>query len=277
MRLSISNIAWDPADDVDIAQLLQCHGIDAIDVAPSKYFPDLANASDFDIRNVRAWWARQGVEIRGMQSLLFGTNGLNLFGAPEVQDAMLAHLTAVCHIGAGLGANRLVFGSPKNRDRTGISDERAMEMAVAFFRRLGGIAENHGQLICLEPNPASYGANFMTTSLETADVVKLVGHPAIKMQLDTGALAMNDEDILDLLPRHACLIGHVHASEPGLATLGEGSTDHAAISAAVKKHLPDHLVCIEMLAPDKKTRLASVEKALNTAITHYREHTGAVR
>ena len=69
----------------------------------------------------RAWWAERGIEITGMQALLFGTSGLNVFGPSEVQDAMLAHLAAVCRIGAGLGAVRVVFGSPKNRDRSGLT------------------------------------------------------------------------------------------------------------------------------------------------------------
>jgi hypothetical protein len=52
-----------------------------------------------------------------MQALLFGTTGLNVFGDNKSQEAMLEHLRAVCRIGAGLGATKLVFGSPKNRDR----------------------------------------------------------------------------------------------------------------------------------------------------------------
>lgn len=38
MRLAISNIAWEPAEDDAIASLLQRYGIDAIDIAPGKYF-----------------------------------------------------------------------------------------------------------------------------------------------------------------------------------------------------------------------------------------------
>ncbi|MGM1231309.1 sugar phosphate isomerase/epimerase, partial [Escherichia coli] len=72
--------------------------------------------------NVRQWWADQGIEITGMQALLFGTTGLNVFGDNKSQEALLEHMRAVCHIGAGLGAIRLVFGSPKNRDRSGLSD-----------------------------------------------------------------------------------------------------------------------------------------------------------
>ncbi|WP_413903973.1 hypothetical protein [Candidatus Skiveiella danica] len=117
MRLAISNIAWVVAEDENIAQLLGRYGIDAVDVAPGKYFPDPANASDVDIKRVRAWWAERGIEITGMQALLFGTSGLNVFGSSAVQEAMLAHLAAVCRIGAGLGAVRVVFARP----RTGIA------------------------------------------------------------------------------------------------------------------------------------------------------------
>jgi sugar phosphate isomerase/epimerase len=101
-----------------------------------------------------------------MQALLFGTRGLNLFGDAATRNAMLVHLDAVCRIGAGLGATRLVFGSPKNRDRTGLSDAQAETLAIDFFRRLGDIAGNHRVQVCLEPNPPCYGANFMITSAE---------------------------------------------------------------------------------------------------------------
>ena len=66
MRLAISNIAWDIAEDISVAKLLGKFGVDAIDVAPGKYFPDPANAKDEDIANVRRWWADHGIEITGM-------------------------------------------------------------------------------------------------------------------------------------------------------------------------------------------------------------------
>ena len=195
MRLAISNIAWDIAEDASVAELLVKFGVDAIDVAPGKYFPDPAGAKDEDIAKVRGWWAGHGIAISGMQSLLFGTTGLNVFGDGKSQEAMLEHLGAVCRIGAGLGATRLVFGSPKNRDRSGLSNAQVLEQAVSFFRRLGDIAREHGVIVCLEPNPTRYGANFMTTSAETAHVVAAVGHESIRMQFDTGALTINVKTI----------------------------------------------------------------------------------
>ncbi len=270
MRLAISNIAWDVSEDESIAKLLKCYGIDAIDIAPGKYFPDPAKATEEDITRVKQWWCVRGIEITGMQALLFGTVGLNVFGSSEVQDALLQHLNAVCRIGAGLGATRIVFGSPKNRDRTGLSDEQVEATSVPFFRELGEIAQAHGVMICLEPNPVCYGANFMTTSDETAEVVRQVAHPAIRMQLDTGAITINGEDPVTVLENHVSLIGHVHASEPEIAPLGDKGTDHARVAACLRRLLPDSIVTIEMLATKNEPHLVAIERALKVAIRFYR-------
>lgn len=272
MRLAVSGIAWDIAEDDAVAKLLNRYGVDAIDVVPGKYFPDPANASSAEIASLKRRWADRGIEITGMQALLFGTTGLNVFGSSEVQDAMLQRLSAVCRIGGGLGACRVVFGSPKNRDRNGLNDEQATEIAVPFFRRLGDIAQSHGVMICLEPNPACYGANFMTNSSDTAAIVRQAAHPGIRMQLDAGSLVINGEDSATVLQTNAELVGHVHASEPELVPLGEGGTDHAQVAASLRQHLPDHVVSIEMLATQNESHLVSIERALNVAIRHYRNH-----
>ena len=269
MRLAISNIAWDAVEDQAIATMLKRFGVNAIDIAPGKYFPEPAHATDEDIASVKNWWFERGIEITGLQALLFGTSSLNVFGSPELQDKMLCHLAAVCRIGAGLGATRIVFGSPKNRDRKGLSDQQAMDMAIPFFRRLGDIAQSYGVVICLEPNPTCYGANFMTTSSETAEVVRQSGHVAVKMQLDTGALTINGENPFTILQNCASLIGHIHASEPGLLPLGDGGTKHAEVVAALNLYLPNQVVSIEMLATQDEAHEVSIERALAVAVHHY--------
>lgn len=274
MRLSISNLAWDVAEDDDVARSLRRYGIDAIDIAPGKYFPEPALASDRDVACVRGWWAEHGVEIVGMQALLFGTKGLNVFGTAEVRQAMLEHLAIVCRIGASLGATRLVFGSPRNRDRSGLTSHQAIDLALSFFRRLGALAESHGVVICLEPNPPCYGANFLTTGAETARFVEQVSHAAIRMQLDTGALTISGEDVALVLRGHGHLIGHVHASEPDLVPLGDGRTDHRKAHAALLKYLPEHMVTVEMLATKSERHVVAIERALRTAVESYRPEAG---
>lgn len=270
MRLAISNIAWDPVEDGAVAELLSRYRIDAIDIAPGKYFAEPKKATQQDILKVKDWWADQGIEITGMQALLFGTTGLNVFGSKSSQDDLIDHLTAVCRIGGQLGATRLVFGSPKNRDRSGISDEQTIKIAVDFFQRLGAIAQDYGVMICLEPNPERYGANFMTSSDETAEIVKLVGHQAIKMQFDSGALFINNEDPGKVLNQHSQLIGHIHVSEPDLLPIGDCATNHSFIYEVIHQYLPAHIISIEMVATKKEPHLSSIERALNFTTDNYR-------
>jgi sugar phosphate isomerase/epimerase len=268
-RIGISNIAWDVEHDAQVAELLAGSGIGAIDIAPRKYFPDPFAATPDDTERVRRWWLDRGVEITGMQGLLFGTTGLNMFGDAASQSEMLRHLGGVCRLAGMLRAPRLVFGSPRNRDRSGVDDAQCDRIAIDFFRRLGDIAAGHEVLICLEANPARYHCNFMTHTDETARMVGLVDHPAVRMQLDTGTMTINGEPYAEGIRRHARLIGHVHASEPDLVTLGEGGTDHRAVAAALDQALPGQLVMIEMASVARDAQLAAVARGLKVALGAY--------
>ncbi|RVT90518.1 sugar phosphate isomerase/epimerase family protein [Sphingomonas crocodyli] len=245
MRISISNIAWDPPEDEAVAEVLRAHGVAHIDVAPGKYFPDPTQASDTAVAEVRGAWADRGVTLYGMQSLLFGTQGFNLFGD---DGRMLDRLKRIGDLAGRLGISFLTFGSPKNRDRGDLSDAEVEAQATTFFRALGDSYADSGVVLCLEPNPVAYACNFMTTTSETAAMVRLIDHPAVRMQLDVGALALNGEAPEDLIAANADIIGHVHASEPQLVAIGEGGSEHDRAASALRAHRPDKIVTIEMAA-----------------------------
>jgi sugar phosphate isomerase/epimerase len=151
-----------------------------------------------------------------------------------------------------------------------LDDAQAMAIAVPFFRRLGEVAASYQVVVCLEPNPVSYGANFMTTSVDTARIVREIDHPSIRMQLDSGAMTINGEDPVVELRAVAGLIGHVHASEPDLLPLGDGGTDHGRVFEALAAHLPNHTVSIEMVATKGEPHLSSMARALAVADRNYR-------
>lgn len=256
-----------------VAALLARHRVDAIDVAPSKYFPDPGSADPSRIVAVRDWWSVRGIEITGMQALLFGTSGLNIFGSSTARDPMLARLGAVCRIAGLLGARRLVFGSPRNRDRTGFGDEEVLAQAVAFFRTLGTMAADEGVCICIEPNPSRYGCNFLTTTAEAARIVRAVDHAAIRLHLDTGTIAVNGEDPTMAVRANADIIGHVHASEPDLVPLGDGGSPHVEVARALRLALPGTIVSIEMVATKSEPHLQAIGRALAVACGTYGDGT----
>ena len=49
MKISISNIAWDVREDIQISTILNNLGIDSIDIAPSKYFSDINKTSEEEV------------------------------------------------------------------------------------------------------------------------------------------------------------------------------------------------------------------------------------
>ncbi|MCI6448988.1 MAG: sugar phosphate isomerase/epimerase [Succinivibrio sp.] len=257
-QLSISNIAWDVKDDLKVAQILNKHDVKYIDLAPSKYFKDFKEATITEIEQVKDIWKKQGISVYGMQSLMFGTKDLNLFGDNLVQSIMLDHLSSVCRIGDLLDARYLVFGSPKNRDCSVVEDDNREGIALDFFYRLGEIAKHYNVTICLEPNPELYGANFLTTTQDTYDFVSKLNHPNIRMQLDTGTMLVNQE-AASVIEQVKAMIGHVHLSQKHLTVLGDSCEDvsDVAVNSTDKVSnniLSSKLSCIE----EEHKRLAEV-------------------
>ena len=267
-QISISNIAWDTSLDEKVAQKLSSMGIRCIDIAPGKYFQNFKETSDKQISIVRKTWKDRGFSIIGMQSLLYGTKGLNLFAEREIQHRMLEHLDHVCRIGSILGATKLVFGSPKNRDRTGLSDISTEEIALQFFDQLGEIAKKNEVVICLEPNPSCYGANFLTNTLETYDFVFKLNHPNIRLQFDSGAFFINRESV-EIVGQVKDLIGHVHISEPNLSALGTADVEHQLLGRELNEFVPGLPRTIEVLTNRSENTLDDIVRSVNIAKCNY--------
>ena len=160
----------------------------------------------------------------------------------------------------------------KNRNRSGLSDNEAFDKAISFFWRLGEIASSYNVTLCLEPNPDVYNSNFMTTSKETLNIVKATNHPGIKMQLDTGAIILNNESLGEILPLISTEVGHIHISEPYLSVIGASDTNHKNLAKYLKKIFSNSLATIEMVATKQEVHLSSIDRAIKCVISNYRDN-----
>lgn len=256
--ISISNIAWDVSMDNDVAQVLNHYAVPCVDIAPSKYFYTLRDIEEEQVLNVKEYWNQRGIKPIGMQSLLFGMTDLNIFGDHAKRILILQHLSSVCKIGSILGATKLVFGSPKNRDRSHLNDDDTLNVAINFFRELGDIAKHHGVVVCLEPNPKCYQANFMINSIDTAYIVQSVNHAHIRMQLDIGAMYINNESPIEIIRNFASIIHHIHISEPYLTPLNKENMLHLQAAEAIHTYLPHLPMTIEMLTSDTSMSVTQI-------------------
>jgi sugar phosphate isomerase/epimerase len=270
MKLGISNIAWKPEELDGALALMAEAGARGLEIAPGLAFAGEADPfkpSAAAVAALRSRLVAHDLELISMQSLLFGVLNAKLFGAPEERARFEAGLLRAVGLAETLGIANLVMGSPANRViPPTVERARAEAEGAETFRRLGDAAAAAGTKLALEPNPATYGTNFMTTLREAFEFAALVDHPAVTVNFDLGALHMNGEfdQAPALFDLAAAKVSHVHVSEPNLAPAPADEAGFATAAAAILKRGYEGWFSIEMRATEQG-RLDAVGRALEAA------------
>ncbi|MFT6887513.1 MAG: hydroxypyruvate isomerase [Planctomycetota bacterium] len=240
MKGAVSNIAWAPAQRLDAYALLRRHGICGLEVAPGLLFFDAADPlapTEAEAAPRLAEVAEAGLELVSMQSLLFGVEGAALFEGPDALARLEAGMARATAFAGRFAIPNMVFGSPRQRVRPdGMDPAAACDAAAAVFARFGDAARAVGTVVAVEFNPPAYGTNFLTDVDAALQFVRQVGHSGVTLQLDIGAMHMNDDFdrlgrmILDAGP----LVSHVHVSAPHLAPAPGSAAEAARIERALR-------------------------------------------
>jgi sugar phosphate isomerase/epimerase len=251
VKLAVSNIAWPREHDAAVAELLREHGITGVEVAPTKLWPKPLEATDPEVVAYRRWWEERGFRVVAAQSLLFGRPDLTVFESHEIGKRTLEYLAGIVRLCSRLGAEALVFGSPKNRRVGTMPREQAAAVAVGFFRVLGTKAATAGTAVVMEANPPEYGADFVTRAVEAVELVSAVKHRGFRLHLDTGCMSLANDPIPETFDAAFPLLRHFHVSEPNLAAPGSsGKVDHPAFAAELRRRGYEHWVSLEMREPE---------------------------
>jgi D-psicose/D-tagatose/L-ribulose 3-epimerase len=246
MKLAVSNIAWPADQDAAVAGVLKSLGVRGIEVAPTKLFPQPLDVTPADIDAVRHFWGAHGIEIVAAQSLLFGRPELTLFESEEKRRETHAYLSDIIQLCAKLGAEALVFGSPKNRRRGDVPHDEAFRTAVEFFDDLADIAQAEDTCLVFEANPPHYGADFCTSAADAISLVSEVNHPGYRLHLDTACMTLAGDPLPETFAAWP-LLRHFHISAPNLDPPSPtDGVDHAAFAKQLRKHRPAGWVSLEM-------------------------------
>jgi sugar phosphate isomerase/epimerase len=248
VNLAFSNLAWPAEEDSHVLPQLPAHGFGCIEVAPTRLWDDPLAQDAAEVAAARAAVESHGLRIVALQSLLFRRPELQLFGDADTRQGLHDHLVGMARLAAGLGATRLVFGSPANRRRGELPVEQADEIAVDVFGRLGAAAAELGVCFCIEANPVAYGCDYLTDAGASTAFVRAVGSPGVRLHLDTACMALAGDDAAERVRAGADVLAHVHASAPQLGPVGpDGPVDHERIAAALRAVDYDGHVSVEML------------------------------
>jgi sugar phosphate isomerase/epimerase len=270
VRIAISNIAWRSDEEPAVRELLAARGIDAVEIAPGKLGEDPGGLGREALARHRGFWSERGIEIVALQALLFGRSDLVLFGGEPERAAMLAYLERIVRVGGALGARALIFGSPGNRQRGALTPDQAAELAAPFFRRLGEIALESDTCLCIEPNPAAYGCDWIHDVAQARAFVDFVAHPGFGLHVDAAALFLAGEGA-EQIRANAGRLRHFHASEPGLGPLtADAVVPHASYAQALRACGGVPAVSIEMRQVEQTaSNLPHVERALDQVVPIY--------
>ncbi|CAH0121695.1 hypothetical protein PAE9249_04228 [Paenibacillus sp. CECT 9249] len=262
MKISISNIAWDFNEELDVIGILHEYNIKGVEIAPTKIWEKPLDCPQQDIVNYREFWSRHGIQVVAMQSLLFGRNDLQLFEDEKKREEMKFFLSKMIMLAGRLGIKVLVFGSPKNRSIGSLKLNEALNIAIPFFRHLGEVAWQNGVYFCIEPNPPQYGCDFIMNADEGIALIREVNHPGFGLHLDAAQMTLSEENYFAIIEKSFPYIKHFHISEPYLDLIGSTETNHEEISRCLEMLHYDNWVSIEMKNNVMPSNLDSVKRAL---------------
>jgi len=263
MELTVSNIAWTNSEEEAVAEKLQELGVKRVEIAPTKTWEDPTKVSAEEAVKYVEWWRGYGIEVSAFQSMLFARPDLKIFESEEMREELVEYMGSFLELAGTMGAKKLVFGSPKNRQRGEMAPEKANEIAYELFARLGGIAAANNVVLCLEPNAPQYNCDFITTASEGAALVRGVNSEGFKLHLDTACMALAGDDIGEAIRTNADILEHFHVSAPMLDQVEDrADVDYEAAAQALKETGYDKLVSIEMRPGEEGTNVERVEKAV---------------
>lgn len=244
MKLAVSNIALSPYQHLNELKYLLGMGLLGLEVAPSRVWKDTwKGLSPRSVEKYRKHVEQAGLSIIGLHSLLYDKPHLGLFKDAGIRKStldFLVHLSTLCR---DLGGRTLIYGAGRWRGKLSINS--AITQSLEFFSDLIPRIEEHKTVFCLEPlGPTD--SDFINSVYESINFVKLINHPAVRVQLDAKALVINGELNSKVFQAAAPFLVHVHANEPDLGILGtSGEVDNHQMAGFLRDINYEGYVSIE--------------------------------
>ncbi|MEK0449299.1 MAG: hypothetical protein RL088_1567 [Verrucomicrobiota bacterium] len=222
-------------------------GYDFVEIAPftvAKYVTEISATERVRIRDSAA---RAGIGISGLHWVLVQAEGMYLTSPDaSVRTKTSAYFRELVDCCADLGSNRIIVGSPKQRNvMEGVAYEQAWAWATDVFRDAVKRAEDRGVVICFEPlAPAE--TNFVNTAEEGIRFAAQFGSRAMSIILDVKAMCSEAKPIPQIIRESAGRFEYFHANDANLKGPGFGEVDFRPIAAALRETGYDGIVSVEV-------------------------------
>ncbi|HOF61232.1 MAG TPA: sugar phosphate isomerase/epimerase family protein [Candidatus Latescibacteria bacterium] len=247
MRFAICNEMFQNWEVNDVFRLAAEIGYDGVELAPFTLADSVRDLSPERRREIRQQAEDAGISIVGLHWLLVSPKGLYITHPDEaIRKETAAYFVDLIHCCADLGGNRMILGSPKQRNlMEGVSHERGWQWTLDFLRSILPVAEAREVTLCFEPlAPAE--TNFIQTAEEAIRLVQGINSPNLKIILDVKAMSGENKPIPEIIRASGPWVAHFHANDANLRGPGFGDVDYAPIVAALRDIGYDGWVSVEV-------------------------------
>ena len=264
MKLSISNIAWPKEDNKRILKLIASFGFSAIEIAPSRIWPDFRMVSKGKRLEELKVIQEYGLSVCSMHSLFWGIKNASLFGTVEEQDRLKSYFKELIVLADDIQVPRMVFGSPGVRRRGDLDDEVAFEIAAEVLRDISQYAYDQGVKILIEPLSADE-TDFIRDHKEGIKLVEYVDSKGFGLHLDAKAMCSEKIPINEILQGCRSKVEHFHANEKKLGSFKNVRIPHADLAEGLNGIGYGGYVSIEM------KQFENYEEEISAALDYVRE------
>jgi D-psicose/D-tagatose/L-ribulose 3-epimerase len=245
-------------DSVKLFPQFRKWGFDSVEIA-------IEDPSHIDPAYIKAELDKNKLVCGSVCGMFGGERDLR--GTPEQQKATMDYMVKVIDQMVILDSPSLIGPCYSAVGRTDAvppkEHKKQWATVVRNLKKVCRYAEKKGKQICLEPLNR-FETDFINTCEQGLKMVKDVGSPAMKLQLDTFHMNIEEKFLGKAVEKAGKYLAHVHACGSDRGTPGGDHTDWPAVAKALRKIGYKGDVVIESFIPDIKVvaKAASIWRAI---------------
>jgi len=222
-------------------------GYSGIEIAPFTLTDDVRKLTKNDRDSLKRLASSNNIEIVGIHWILITPEGLHITHPDaSIRNRTKEYIIELLRFTADIGGRIVVLGSPKQRRI--LEGTTRNEVWMSMSQMLGECCEEAAKsnvYICLEPLSRDQ-TNFINTAEEAMEMVKVVGHPNLRVILDVYSMSDEGNPLDTIIRRVGPLLAHFHANDTNGKGPGQGNADYPSIVRALRDIRYEGYVSVEV-------------------------------
>ena len=189
--------------------------------------------------------------------------------SPAMRKKVFENLSAILRLAAHFHAP-VIIGGVRGK-LTGSQDQKTEQRACAIgtLLRCAQVADDLGTHLLLEPINR-YETNFINSAQDGLDLIEDIGHPAVKLLLDTFHMNIEEVDLCATIRKVGGRLGYMHFADNNRLAPGQGHIDFPAILRALAEIGYSGFISAEILpSPDDATAITQTGQYLHALIGEF--------